>query len=81
MATYKVDVKMKFGKYSVHVWNATERAGDAVASDLATAKGAIDSCITAVKAAGYKEGDEVIFRDSAYASLAELKHVMSRAPY
>ena len=81
MATYKVDVKMKFGKYSVHVWKATDRPGDAIAADLATSKVAVDSAVKGVQAAGFEEGDEVIFRDSAYSSLAELKFVMSRAPY
>jgi|ETNmetMinimDraft_26_1059896.scaffolds.fasta_scaffold238502_1 hypothetical protein len=81
MATYKVDVKMKFGKYSAHVWKATERPGDAVAGDLDSSKAAVTSVIDGVKAAGFSEGDEIIFRDNAYASLAELKHVMNRAPY
>jgi len=81
MATYKVDVKMKFGKFSAHVWNATERPGDALAANLDSSKQAVTSVIDGVKTAGFQEGDEVIFRDNAYGSLAELKHVMNRAPY
>lgn len=81
MATYKVDIKMKFGKYSSHVWKATERPGEPVAADLESSKVAVEKCIDAIKAAGFQKGDEVIFRESAYASLGELKHVMSRAPY
>ena len=81
MATWKVDVKMKFGKYSAHVWKASERAGDPVASDLGTAKSAVSECIDALKKAGFSEGDEVIFRDTAYGSLSEARFVMDRAPY
>ncbi len=81
MATWKCEVKMKFGKYSSHVWKATERPGKAVAEDLSDSKAAVSSCIDAIKTAGFGEGDEVIFRDSAYGSLGELRHVMSRAPY
>ncbi len=81
MATWKCDVQMKFGKYSALVWKATERAGKPVAADLASSKLAVQECIDALKKAGFAEGDEVIFRDSAYASLAEAKYVMDRAPY
>ena len=81
MATWKCEVKMKFGKYSSHVWKATERPGDAVANELGDKKEAVGECITAIQKAGFGDGDEVIFRDSAYGSLRELQYVMSRAPY
>ena len=81
MATWKCDVKMKCGKYSAHVWKATERPKKAVAEDLISAKIAVQECIDALKKAGFAEGDEVIFRDTAYASLSEAKFVMDRAPY
>lgn len=81
MATWKCDVKMKFGKFSAHVWKATDRPGKAVAENLSTAKSAASQCIDSLKSAGFAEGDEVIFRDSAYNSLAEAQFVMDRAPY
>ncbi|MCO4764471.1 MAG: hypothetical protein KC502_23370 [Myxococcales bacterium] len=81
MATWKCEVKMKFGKYSSHVWKATERPGNSLADNLDEKKDAVGTCIDAIQKAGFTDGDEVIFRDSAYASLAELRHVMSRAPY
>ena len=81
MATWKCEVKMKFGKYSSHVWKASDRPGAAVADQLGDSKAAVTSCIDAIRKAGFEEGDEVIFRDTAYASLGELKFVMDRAPY
>ncbi|MCB9739404.1 MAG: hypothetical protein H6747_09055 [Deltaproteobacteria bacterium] len=82
MATWKCEVKMKFGKYSAHVWKATERAGVPVADGLGSSKAAVEQVLEAVQKAGFSEGDdEIIFRDSAYGSLSELRHVMSRAPY
>lgn len=81
MATWKCDVQMKFGKYSAHVWKATDRPGAAIAGDLASSKLAVQECIDALKKGGFGEGDEVIFRDAAYASLSEAKYVMDRAPY
>lgn len=81
MATWKCDVQMKFGKFSAHVWKATERPGKPVASDLSTSKNAVQECVDALKKSGFSEGDEVIFRDSAYASLGEVQFVMDRAPY
>ena len=81
MATWKCEVKMKFGKYSSHVWKATERPGKAVAEEIADKKDAVGKCIKAIQKAGFGDGDEVIFRDSAYASLRELQFVMDRAPY
>ncbi|MEY3012647.1 MAG: hypothetical protein RIT45_1382 [Pseudomonadota bacterium] len=82
MATWKAEVKMKFGKYSAHLWKATDRPGVPVADGLASSKDAVDQVLAAAQKAGFAEGDdEIIFRDSAYASLSELRHVMSRAPY
>ncbi len=82
MATWKCDVRMKFGKYSAHVWKATERESAPIAGELGSAKVAIDKVLEAVQKAGYAEGDdEVIFRDTSYASLTELRQNMSRAPY
>ena len=81
MATWKCDIQMKFGKYSALVWKATERPGEPVATDLVSSKIAVQECIDALKKAGFAEGDEVIFRDTAYSSLAEAQFVMDRAPY
>ena len=81
MTTYKCDIKMQYGKYSSHVWNATDRPGEPIAKDLGSSSQAIDKCIKAVEKSGFDKGDEVIFRDSSFASLSELRHVMSRAPY
>lgn len=82
MATWKCDVRMKFGKYSAHVWRATDRDSAPVAADLPSSKLAVEKAIESIQGAGFADGDdEVIFRDSAYSSLAELRHVMSRAPY
>lgn len=81
MATWKCDVKMKFGKFSAHVWKATDRPGTAVAEGLSTSKTAVQECIDALRKGGFSEGDEVIFRDTAYGSLSEAQFVMDRAPY
>ena len=45
MATWKCDVRMKFGKYSAHVWRATDRDSAPVAADLASSKLAVDKAI------------------------------------
>jgi len=81
MATWKCEVKMKFGKYSSHVWKATDRPGAAIAQDVPEMKDAVGQCISAIQKAGFSDGDEVIFRDNAYPSLREVQYVMERAPY
>ncbi len=81
MTTYKCDIKMQYGKYSSHVWKATDRPGEPVAKDLGSSSKAIDHCIKAVEKSGFDKGDEVIFRDSSFGSLLDLRSEMSRAPY
>jgi hypothetical protein len=82
MATWKCEVKMKLGKYSAHVWRASEGQSSAIADGVATSKDAVEKVLESVKKAGFAEGeDEIIFRDNAYATLNELRYVMSRAPY
>lgn len=81
MATYKCDVKQQYGKYAGFAWKAGDAQGDAVAKDHATANGAVDVVVATLRAAGFGQGDEVIFRDTAYGTLAELKGVMSRSRY
>jgi hypothetical protein len=82
MATWKCDVKMKFGKYSAHVWRANEAPSAPVADGLASSKLAVEKVLESVQKAGFAEGDdEIIFRDTAFGTLSELRHVMSRAPY
>jgi hypothetical protein len=82
MATYKCDIKKQYGKFSATVWRATDKAADApVAKDVDTVQVAVSKVIDGIGKLGYAEGDEVIFRDTAYASLGELKGVMLRAPY
>lgn len=81
MATYKCDIKQQFGKYSGVVWLATERPGDPVAKDEPTVAAVVDQVVGKLKSLGFAEGDEVIFRDTAYQSLREAKGVMLRSRY
>ena len=81
MATFKCDIKQQFGKYQVWAWKASERQGDVLAADLSDAKVATEQILGALKKGGFGEGDEVIFRSVAYASLGELRGVLTRAPY
>ncbi len=81
MATYKCDIKKQYGKFSGWVWAASERQGDAICKDEATATVVADRLLTKLKDKGFAAGDEVIFRDTAYPTLHELKYVLDRAPY
>ena len=81
MATYKCEVKKQFGKFSGHVWAAAARPSKATCENEATASSAADKIVSALGKSGFGEGDEVIFRDNAYPSLAELKAALVRAPY
>ncbi len=81
MATYKCDVKAQYGKFSGFAWKAGDAQGEAVAKDQANSAGAIEQVVATLKGAGFGQGDEVIFRDTAYGTLADLKGVMSRAKY
>ena len=81
MATYKCDIKKQFGKFSGHVWSAATRPDKATCENEATVVAAADKLLKALGKSGFGEGDEVIFRDNAYPSLAELKAALLRAPY
>ena len=81
MATFKCDVKQQYGKFLGFAWKAGEAQGDAVCKDEPTATSAVDKVVAQLKTAGFGRGDEVIFRDTAYAELAELKGVMARSRY
>lgn len=81
MATFKCDIKKQFGKFSGHVWKASDRPGTAVCDGEATAQSTAELIIKAINKAGFGEGDEVIFRDNAYMSLGDLRVVLQRAPY
>lgn len=81
MATYKCEVKQRYGKFSGWVWKAADRQGDPVCTDEATSAIAVDKVLDALRKADLSTGDEVIFRDTAFASLPELRAVMARAPY
>ncbi len=81
MATWKCDIKKQYGKFSGFAWKATEKQGNAVAENVETQSAIIDAVVGNIKKSGFVAGDEVIFRDAAYASLGELKGVMSRSPY
>jgi topoisomerase IA-like protein len=81
MATWKCDVQMKFGKFTAHVGKPTERTLPTVASNLSDARDAAAAVAKGLEQAGYDEGDEVIFRDTAYGSLTELREVLRKAPY
>ena len=47
----------------------------------ATAAAAVDKVLDALRKADLSTGDEIIFRDTAFSSLPELRTVMARAPY
>lgn len=81
MATYKCEVKQRYGKYSGWIWKATERQGDPICAAEATSASAVTKVVDGLRDGGFGSGDEVIFRDIAYTSLAELRAVMARAPY
>jgi hypothetical protein len=81
MATFKCDMKKQFGKFSAHVWKATERPVEPICQNEESAASAAEHVVKAIGKAGFTEGDEVIFRDNAYQSLAELRGVLQRSPY
>lgn len=81
MATYKCEVKQRYGKYSGWVWKAAERQGEPVCADEATSAVAVGKVVDALRDGGFGAGDEAIFRDIAYTSLGDLRIAMARAPY
>lgn len=81
MATYKCDIKKQFGKFSGHVWKASDRPGEPICRDEPNSQAAVDRVLAGVTSAGFGDGDEIIFRDNAYGSLTELRGVLMRAPY
>lgn len=81
MAIFKCDIKQKFGKFSGYAWKAGDAQGPAACENEATAGAAVDKVLAKLRGNGFGSGDEVIFRDTAYADLGELKGVMARAPY
>ncbi|MSP91533.1 MAG: hypothetical protein EXR79_06990 [Myxococcales bacterium] len=81
MATFKCEIKKQYGKFAAHVWRATEKGDVPVAKDLPTLQVAIDKVLSGAGQLGYTDGDEVIFRDTAYATFGDLKAVMLRSPY
>lgn len=81
MATYKCDIKKQYGKFSGWVWKTPDRQGAALCQGEATAAVVVDKVLEHLKAGGFGAGDDVIFRDTAYPTLGELKAVLARAPY
>jgi hypothetical protein len=81
MATYKCEIKKQFGKFSGHVWKATERAGEPVTKDQLALNVTVDLVLAGVSKAGFGDGDEVIFRDNAFATIGELRAALLRSPY
>lgn len=81
MATYKCEVKQRYGKFSGWVWKAADRQGEPVCTDEATSAIVVEKLLDVLRRADLASGDEVIFRDTAFASLPELRAVMARAPY
>lgn len=81
MATFKCDIKKQFGKFSAHVWKASDKPAAPVIENEEALVTTAEAVVKAVKKAGFAEGDEVIFRDNAYNSLAELRGVLTRSPY
>jgi 3-methyladenine DNA glycosylase Tag len=81
MATYKCDIKKQYGKFSGWVWAVSEHQGDAICKDESAAAAVVERVLGKLKDKGFATGDEVIFRDTAYPSLHELKFVLDRAPY
>jgi hypothetical protein len=81
MATYKCEVKQRYGKYSGWVWKATERQGNPVCAEEATSAVAVTKVVDSLRDGDFGSGDEVIFRDIAYTALSDLRAAMARAPY
>lgn len=81
MATFKCDVKQQFGKFHGYAWKVGDPQGNPVCKDEATANAAVDKVVGALRTGGFDRGDEVIFRDTAYATLQELQGVMQRSRY
>ena len=81
MPTFKCEIKKQYGKFNAHVWRASEKGDVPVAKDLPTLQVAVEKVLAGAGQLGYADGDEVIFRDTAYATLGELKGVMLRSPY
>jgi len=82
MATYKCEIQQRFGKYDANVWVATSRPGPSKIEGVVDLQTAIKGVQTALEGAGFKENDDnVIFRDRAFATWAELRDALRGGKY
>ena len=79
MATYKIDVKLQFGKYQAAFWKIGDSAPKF--SDFDDVNGVSDYLIDSCETVNFGDDDDVHFRQIAYSDISSLAWEIKRANY
>ena len=80
MATFKVDVQKRYGKFQLRCYPSGQQAPD-YAGDLADVSGVLKEVDATLDAAGRVRSDTVIFRGVGYETPGTLREAIRTAPY